>query len=61
MRISDETFKELLACFDPKDIPADMSREELRQRLENFVDLVALVMQPLPLPPKGESSFKECS
>lgn len=48
MRISDERFENMLACFDPVNIPADMGREELRQRLETFVDLVALVMRSLP-------------
>ncbi len=56
MKIDDEEFKELLACFDLKDIPSNPA--EARQAIENFVDLVALLSKPLPLPPEDESSFK---
>ncbi len=59
MKIDDEDFKEILACFDPKDVPDDP--EEARRAIRNFVDLVELLMRPLPLPPAGESSFKQLS
>ena len=59
MKITDEEYKEILACFDPKDIPADPI--EARQAIEDFVDLVELLSQPLPLPPAGGSSFKRPS
>lgn len=48
MHISDETFNDMLALFEPGEIPAGMSREEVRQHIENFVDLVELLIQPLP-------------
>lgn len=57
MRITDEEYKEILACFDLKDIPSDPA--EARQVVENFVDLVELLSRPLPLPSQGGSSFKQ--
>ena len=57
MTITDQEFEELLSCFDPKDVPSDPV--EARQAVEKFVDLVELLMRPLPLPPAGGSSFKQ--
>lgn len=59
MRITDAEYEELLALFPKKSIPADPT--EARQAIENFVDLVELLMKPLPLPPVGASSFKQPS
>ncbi len=59
MKITDEDFKEILACFDPKNVPDNLT--EARQVIENFVDLVELLMKPLPLPLAGGSSFKRHS
>lgn len=59
MRIEDTDFEEILALFNQEDIPADPT--EARQAVENFVDLVELLMRPLPLPPAGGSSFKRSS
>ena len=57
MKITDEDFKEILACFDPKNVPDNLT--EARQVIENFVDLVEILMRPLPLPPAGRSSFMQ--
>lgn len=59
MKIDDEDFEELLALFGPENVPEDPL--EARQVIENFVDLVELLMRPLPLPPAGGSSFKQRS
>lgn len=56
MKVTDEEYKEILECFEIKDIPSDTV--EVRVAIENFVDLVELLMKPLPLPPAGGSSFK---
>ena len=56
MKIGDSDFEEIRALFPQEDIPADPT--EARQAIENFVDLVELLMRPLPLPPAGKSSFK---
>jgi hypothetical protein len=57
MRLSDEAFEDMLKCFDSKDIPAD--RAVARQALENFLDLLKIIMRPLPLPPPGAFSFRD--
>jgi hypothetical protein len=57
MPIDDIEFEELLALCDPADIPSDPT--EARQALANFVDLLELLMRPLPLPPAGGSSFRQ--
>jgi len=59
MKIDDEAYKEILECFDPKDIPSDPT--EARAAIENFIDLVEILMKPLPLPPAGGTSFKQLS
>jgi hypothetical protein len=59
MRLDDEEYKELLALCNPEDIPGDPA--EARQAIENFVDLVELLMRPLPLPAEGETSFRQPS
>lgn len=59
MRIDDSDYEELLALFPKESIPADPT--EARQAIENFIDLVELLMKPLPLPPTGRSSFKQPS
>lgn len=59
MRIDDEDYEELLGLFGSENIPADPT--EARQVIENFVDLVELLMRPLPLPPAGGSSFTQPS
>ena len=51
MRITDQQFEEMLSDIPPEEIPEDMSREELRQRFENLLDLIKIFMQPDPLPP----------
>lgn len=51
MWLSDDEFAAFIADVDPREIPADISETELRQHIENLVDLVELLMQPLPLPP----------
>ena len=56
MRINDADYEELLTLFNPDEIPPDPV--EARQAIENFVDLVELLMRPLPLPPAGGYSFK---
>jgi hypothetical protein len=56
MRIDDTDIEELLALFNQEDIPSDPTLA--RQAVENFVDLVELLMRPLPLPSPGSSSFK---
>lgn len=48
MRLSDQAFNDMLDLFEPEDIPTGMSMEEVRQHIENFVDLVELLIQPLP-------------
>jgi hypothetical protein len=57
MPIDDAEFEELLALCDPADVPFDLT--EARQALANLVDLIELLMKPLPLPPEGTSSFKQ--
>ncbi len=59
MKIDDTDFEELLALLGPENVPEDPL--EARQAVENFVDLVELLMRPLPLPPTGGSSFKRPS
>jgi len=59
MKIDDADFEELLALFGPENVPEDPV--EARQAIENFVDLVELLMRPLPLPPAGGSSFTQPS
>ncbi len=59
MRLNDKDFEEILALFNPEDVPIDPTIA--RQAIENFVDLVELLMRPLPLPPAGASSFKQPS
>ncbi len=59
MRIDDTDYEEILALLDHKSVPFDPT--EARQAVENFVDLVELLMRPLPLPPAGETSFKQPS
>src|SRR5438105_9687464 len=61
MRVSDEGLKEILACFPAEDVPTDPT--EARCAVENFLDLLAIVMRPLPLPPPDRSSIEgpECS
>jgi len=59
MRIDDADYEEMLALFPKESIPTDPT--EARQAIENFVDLVELLMKPLPLPPAGGSSFKQPS
>jgi hypothetical protein len=55
MRIDDTDFEEILALLPKQSIPADPT--EARQAVENFVDLVELLMRPLPLPPVGKTTF----
>ena len=55
MKLTDGEYKEIHACFDLKDIPKNPAIA--RQAIENFVDLVELLMRPLP--PPGGSSFKQ--
>lgn len=59
MRIDDSDFKEILALLNHENVPSDPT--EARQAVENFVDLVELLMRPLPLPSSGFSSFREPS
>lgn len=59
MRIDDADYEELLALFPKQSIPSDPA--EARQAIENFVDLVELLMRLVPLPPAGRSSFKQSS
>lgn len=59
MKIDDTDFEEILALLNHEDVPSDQA--EARQAVENFVDLVELIMRPLPLPPPGASSFKQPS
>lgn len=59
MRIDDSDYEELLALLGPENVPSDPM--EARQAVENFVDLVELLMRPLPLPPAGASAFKQRS
>ena len=56
MRIDDTDFEEILALLPQESIPADST--QARQAVENFVDLVELLMRPLPLPPAGKTSFR---
>lgn len=56
MHIGCTDYEELLALFQKESIPSDPT--EARQAIESFVDLVELLMKPLPLPPAGASSFK---
>ncbi|HUX65790.1 MAG TPA: hypothetical protein VMV42_01460, partial [archaeon] len=56
MKIDDTDFEEILALLPKGSIPADPT--QARQAVENFVDLVEILMQPLPLPPAGKTSFK---
>lgn len=55
MKIDDLDYEDILACFDSKDIPSDPM--EARQAIESFVDLVELLMRPLPLPPARPPIF----
>jgi hypothetical protein len=55
--ITDEEYEGILACFTPEDVPKDPL--EARQAIENFVNLIELLMRPLPLPPPGGSSFRD--
>jgi len=55
IRISDEEYEELLALCDPETIPSNPI--EARQALENFVDLVEILLRPLPLPPGERELF----
>lgn len=59
MKIDDPDFEEIFALFLKENIPADPA--EARQAVENSVDLVELLMRPLPLPPAGETSLKPLS
>lgn len=59
MKIDDTDFEELVAILGPDNVPEDPL--EARQAVEIFVELVALLMRPLPLPPPGGSSFKQPS
>ena len=59
MKIDDADYEATLAFLPKESIPADPT--EARQAVENFVDLVELLMRPLPLPPAGKSSFKPLS
>jgi len=59
MGIDDTDFEEILALLPKENIPADPV--EARHAVEQFVDLVELLMTPLPLPPAGSSSFKQPS
>lgn len=59
MKIDDKDFQEMLALLDPKTVPDDPI--EAGRLVENFVDLVEILMRPLPLPPSGFSSFREPS
>lgn len=59
MKIDDTDFGELLALFGPENVPENPL--EARQAIENFVDLIELLMRPLPLPPVGGSSFTQPS
>lgn len=56
MKIDDADYEAIRALLPKESIPADPT--EARQAVENFVDLVELLMRPLPLPPAGKSSFK---
>ncbi len=56
MKIDDSDFEAILALLPKESIPA--APTEARQVVENFVDLVELLMRPLPLPPAGETSFR---
>ena len=56
MRIDERDFEEILALLPKENIPADPT--EALQAIENFVDLVELLMRPLPLPSAGDTSFK---
>ena len=56
MRIDDTDFVEILAILGHEKVPSDPV--EARRAVENFVDLVELLMRPLPLPPAGKTSFK---
>lgn len=56
MKIDDSDFEEILALLPKESIPDDPT--EARKAVENFVDLVELLMRPLPLPPEGKTSFK---
>ena len=56
MKIDDVDFEEMLALLPKESIPADPT--QARQAVENFVDLVELLMRPLPLPPAGKTSFR---
>jgi hypothetical protein len=59
MRLDDKDFEELLALCNPDEVPNDPV--EARQAIENFVDLVELLMRPLPVPPGETSSLKKLS
>ena len=59
MSIDDTDFEELLALLNHGDVPSDPTED--RQAVENFVDLVELLMRPLPLPPAGATSIKQPS
>jgi hypothetical protein len=53
MKIDDPDFEEILALLPKENIPSDPV--EARQAVENFVDLVELLMRPLLLPPADSS------
>jgi len=56
MRIDDADYERIRAPLPKESIPADPA--QARQAVVNFVDLVELLMRPLPLPPTGKTSFK---
>ena len=50
MNLTDEDYKSILECFDPKDIPKDPV--QARKAIEAFFGLMKLLIQHrLPLPP----------
>ena len=57
MGIDDTDFQELLALLPKESIPADPA--EARREIENFVNLVELLMRPLP--PAGSSTPRQPS
>ncbi len=59
MQIDDTDFKEILELLPQENLPSDPA--EARRAVENFVDLVELLMRPLPLPPAGPSALRQPS
>lgn len=59
MSIDETDFEELLPLLQDENAPS--APTEARQAVENFVDLVELLMKPLPLPPAGSSSLTQAS